>query len=535
MASEEGGRGGVGDMGEGGSLLDDYDYVDDRDDASGTDASISLHLHDNNDSRVGSDDVDGTNTPPRVVSLLYFCCIAFFLTCGGPFGLEDLIASGGPRATLIGLLVAPVVYALPNAMVTAELSCMMPRNGGIVLWVQRALGDGAGFVNAYNNVLIGIIDSAVYPTLLVAALSHFSAFSFQRWEAYTLCMLLVVGAGAANLLGMRVVSWASSTLCLLVLSPFVLQLFWSAPDILTPSGIEAVAHDWWQSADEGQVNWSAFVATLLWCFGGWEDLGTFGGEIRNPGRTYPIGCAITLIINALTFFLPLTIGLYYLPSWKDWHDGSFVSIAASIGPHFGVLVLLSSVLSNAALYNLSVTANARVLAAMSTGDGKEKKLFSIFGVHLDKTNAPVVSVLFLSLTTAMLCLPLNFSLLTQCEAVLAVVAHMFQFVSFLVLRHREPDAHRPYSVPGGLIVAYVVALPPIAVCGFMLYMLDWRTVLAGVAINVLVVLAYVVRSAWLSWNSVGEEGSGQGGGDDTLLSRVPISSGDDDEPYGYPN
>jgi len=44
------------------------------------------------------------------------------------------VGTAGPAITLIGLLLLPIVYALPQALMTAELSSMMDENGGYVLW-----------------------------------------------------------------------------------------------------------------------------------------------------------------------------------------------------------------------------------------------------------------------------------------------------------------------------------------------------------------------------------------------------------------
>src|SRR5205085_4318846 len=43
-----------------------------------------------------------------------------------------------------------------------------------------------------------------------------------------------------------------------------------------------------------------------------------------------------------------------------------------------------------------------------------------------------------------------------------VLSYLFIFPSFLLLRYKYPDVHRPYKVPGGMAGAWIVTLFPLA-------------------------------------------------------------------------
>lgn len=53
-------------------------------------------------------------------------------------------------------------------MMTAELSSLLPENGGSVIWVQAAFGSFAGFVSGLNGLLANVSDLALYPYLVAA-------------------------------------------------------------------------------------------------------------------------------------------------------------------------------------------------------------------------------------------------------------------------------------------------------------------------------------------------------------------------------
>lgn len=62
--------------------------------------------------------------------------LIFYGVSGGPFGVEPVVAAGGPFLALLGFLLLPLVWSIPEAMVTAELSTTFPEPSGCVAWVS---------------------------------------------------------------------------------------------------------------------------------------------------------------------------------------------------------------------------------------------------------------------------------------------------------------------------------------------------------------------------------------------------------------
>ncbi|XP_015866904.3 probable polyamine transporter At3g19553 isoform X4 [Ziziphus jujuba] len=70
-------------------------------------------------------------TNPKL-TLLPLIALIFYEVSGGPFGVEDSVrAGGGPLLSLLGFLVFPFIWSIPEALVTAELATCFPENGGI--------------------------------------------------------------------------------------------------------------------------------------------------------------------------------------------------------------------------------------------------------------------------------------------------------------------------------------------------------------------------------------------------------------------
>src|SRR5258708_16632606 len=89
---------------------------------------------------------------------------------GGSYGIEELVKDSGYMASLIILLLTPLIWALPTGLMVGELSAAMPSEGGFYVWVRRAMGPFWGFQEAWLSLMASIFDMAIYPSLFVAYL-----------------------------------------------------------------------------------------------------------------------------------------------------------------------------------------------------------------------------------------------------------------------------------------------------------------------------------------------------------------------------
>ena len=80
---------------------------------------------------------------------------------------------GGPGLALLALLVLPVIWSIPEALVTAELGTMFPEDSGYVAWVTAAFGPFWGFQVGFMSWISGVIDNSIYPLFLARYLRWF--------------------------------------------------------------------------------------------------------------------------------------------------------------------------------------------------------------------------------------------------------------------------------------------------------------------------------------------------------------------------
>ena len=111
----------------------------------------------------------------RKLTLLPLIAATYFMVAGGPYGLEDLIGKAGYRAAIIILLITPVLWSIPTALMVSELAAALPCEGGFYVWVRRGMGPFWGFQESWLTLTGSVFEMALYPTLFVAYLGQVRA------------------------------------------------------------------------------------------------------------------------------------------------------------------------------------------------------------------------------------------------------------------------------------------------------------------------------------------------------------------------
>ena len=108
------------------------------------------------------------------VTLWPLIAAVYLMVAGGPFGLEDTVSQSGYLGAILILMVTPLLWALPTALMVAELSSTLPEDGGMYVWAKRSMGPFWGFQEAWLSLAGSIFDMAIYPTLFVSYIGHFN-------------------------------------------------------------------------------------------------------------------------------------------------------------------------------------------------------------------------------------------------------------------------------------------------------------------------------------------------------------------------
>ncbi|XP_071908243.1 probable polyamine transporter At3g13620 isoform X1 [Coffea arabica] len=108
-----------------------------------------------------------TTKKSKKLALLPVIFLIYFEVAGGPYGAEAAVGAAGPLFTILGFLIFPFIWSIPEALVTAELATTFPGNGGFVIWAHKAFGPFWGSMMGSWKLLSGVINLASYPALCI--------------------------------------------------------------------------------------------------------------------------------------------------------------------------------------------------------------------------------------------------------------------------------------------------------------------------------------------------------------------------------
>src|SRR5258708_22990981 len=101
------------------------------------------------------------------ISVVPMITETYFMVAGGPYGLEDIVQKTGYAATLLILVITPLLWSLPTAMMVSELATAIPEEGGFYIWVRRGMGRFWGFHETWQAVAEHAVGKGLSPNAVI--------------------------------------------------------------------------------------------------------------------------------------------------------------------------------------------------------------------------------------------------------------------------------------------------------------------------------------------------------------------------------
>jgi amino acid transporter len=383
--------------------------------------------------------------------------LGYGFLCSGPYGVEPAVGAAGCLYALVGLILFAVVWALPQALVAAELTTAMPSSGSVVLWMERGVGRRWCAVGAGCLVLSQAFDLAIWPGQVVGYAGQlYPPLQPGTPGAAAAQVALVLAVGAANLAGVSVVAHVALASLLVTVGPFIVlpavalargvpwdaAAITAAPPAVPPAALASLA------------------SILLWTYQGCYNLANVAGATSDPQRVYPRVLLGVTGLMAGTYAVCVAIGVALVPAQARWDVGTFAAVGEAAAPWLGQWVLVGACTANlmGGLSGLSLYAfmlqrfaaselvplgAAGATLAAAAGEPGACRIPARAGV-------PAAAVLFFTATTLGLQF-LDFTHIVATDTTLNLTGFAVMAAAFLRLRHAEPDMPRPFKVPGGAL------------------------------------------------------------------------------------
>lgn len=266
----------------------------------------------------------------------------------------DIVKNVSGTASLLGIWLLGGLLSLFGAWCYAELSCLLPEDGGDFVYLRHAFGPLPAFLFAWSNVLIivpGSIAAMAYPfaTYFMVVVPAASKLGTPLIAATSVLLVTAVNAAGFHS-GVTLQKLLTVTKITLFVA-MALVLFAFAEESHVPGIIET-----------GASSPGISLILILFCYGGWQEICYVAGEVENPTRNLPRIIVGSLII-VTGLMLLITLSFLYVLGFNGIAFSSAVATDAVSGvfdSNAGKVVAVLIALSALGVINGMIFMGARV-------------------------------------------------------------------------------------------------------------------------------------------------------------------------------
>jgi amino acid transporter len=383
------------------------------------------------------------------ISVVPMIAATYFMVAGGPYGLEDIVQKTGYEATLLILVITPLLWSLPTAMMVSELATAIPEEGGFYIWVRRGMGRFWGFQETWLTLAGSVFEMALYPNLCIDYIGQFMPGLVSGHRGLILGFAMIAICTAWNILGVRSVGEGSVWLNVALLAPFVALTI-----LALGSGKSSGA----APIPLRHADLLGGVLIAMWNYMGWDNLSTIAGEVETPQRTYSRAMFGAVLLVVVSYLIPVGAIARTGIDPNRWTTGGWVDIGQIVGGEtLAIAIALAGVIGAIGSFGALMLSFTRLPLVMAE-DGYLPRIFTRRDA---RTGAPWVAILACAVLWAV-CFPLGFEKSLLLDVMLTGLSILLEFWALVALRVREPELVRPFRVPGGMAGVVAIGIPPLA-------------------------------------------------------------------------
>jgi APA family basic amino acid/polyamine antiporter len=367
----------------------------------------------------------------------------------------------------IALLVwlAGGLLSLLGALTYGELGAMRPESGGLYVFMRDAFGPFVAFL--FGWTLFFAIGAGAVATLATAFVGYVSTFlSVSNGVGKGIALGMVALLAALNIRGTRqstsVNTWATAI-------KFLALIAMSVALLATGPGLGSFGAS--VLPRELAIGMLPAIGTamigVLWAYEGWQWVTFSAGEIIDANRTFPRAMLLgTLALVALYALANLAYIAAIGPDEAMKSESiAATAMTARFGSVAGRLVALPILISIFSAANGVVLTGSRVFYAMAKDGLFFRKLAE---VH-PRLGTPAFSIAAFCGWGALLAVTGTFQQLLTYVVFTGWMFYALGAASIFVLRRTEPDAPRPYRVPGYPLTPILFVLAAVAIVANTLF------------------------------------------------------------------
>ena len=349
--------------------------------------------------------------------------------------------TGGQTSLALIVWAVAGILSLLGALTYAELGGMKPEAGGLYAYLRDAFGPMPAFLYGWASFVV--IASGSIATLAVAFANYLKPLLPFAVPGPVISVVTILIVAAVNVRGTRgsatMQNWTTGAKAgaLLVLSLLLIVSGKGSTVAATPIAASNVS----LAAGLG-----AAMIGVLWAYEGWQYVTFSAGEARDPQRTFPRAISLATLLLILLYMLA-NIG--YVAALGPTGVANSERVAAEaietvVGPVAGTIVSALILVSIFSALNGLVLTTPRMFYAMARDGLFFKRLAA---VH-PKFGTPAFAIITLTVWSTLLAASGTFEQLLTYAVFTGWIFYALGTLAVFVFRRTEPNAPRPFRVPG---------------------------------------------------------------------------------------
>ena len=349
------------------------------------------------------------------------------------------------------------VMTLCGALTFAELGAMLPRAGGVYVFLGEAYGRLFGFLYGWAYFLV--VTTGALAALSLAFATYVGwFFPLGPWGTKVVAVCGLAAVTAINVFGVKVGAIFSDVFTLLKLLGIVALIVVgiafgssSATDFAAP-----------MTAPPAKAFAAAMVG-VLWSYGGWQYATFAAGEAKRPKRDVGIALVFGATLVGVVY---VTTNVAYLrlmspATMATTPQLASVAVSSILGRTGGALIALAIIVSTLGTVGIYVMTAPRIYFAMAA----EGLFFEQAARIHPRYRTPARAIVMQSVWAVVLILFWGtFENLISYVVFTDFLFLMLAAASVFVFRWRRPGAERPYRTVGYPVTPLVF----IAICAWFL-------------------------------------------------------------------
>jgi basic amino acid/polyamine antiporter, APA family len=389
------------------------------------------------------------------------------------------VVTAGLWITEAGSLGAILAFLIGGLLVTfvgltyAELASALPLAGGEHVYSFKAMGRVASFITTWA-IILGYVSVVAFEAVALPTVFEYLIPNYSQGYLYTIAEWDVTATWAGvGILGSLVIAWINyrgikfSTAAMFILTLLILI---AGVLLITGSSIAGNGQNMQPLVEKGMAGILTVIIMTPFMFVGFDVIPQAAEEINLPQKQ--IGkLLIVSVVMAIVWYIAVIFGVSRVLNPAEIAESNLVT-ADAMAKAFGGSKMMGNVLVLGGIGGILTSwigfyvGGSRAIYALARAGMLPKSLGDLH----PKYNTPYKAVLLIAVLSTLAPLLGRPALVWLVDAggLGLVVAWFMVALSFVILRKKAPDMHRPFRLRGGTSIGWIAVFMSLGIS--LLYM-----------------------------------------------------------------